>query len=144
MPVKVNPDQFYQLWRQKLDASADRIRIGVQALTENPCEKASRMQDKWLAGIQQAVATGKWASNLRAVTLDQWKNAMLNKGIPRIPQGTASAEPIVKDFARKLIEHMNTRVLPEVERLPKLTLEDSINRVTTFIRRMAEFKYIRG
>lgn len=143
MPVRVNADQFFELWKSRLDASVDRIRAGVQAITENPCEKAAAAQDKWVAGVQEAANSGRWAASLRSVTLQQWKDAMLNKGVPRIAQGTAAAEPIVKDFATQLIDHLN-RILPDIEAMPKITLEDSINRMTTFIRRMAEFHYIRG
>jgi|GEM_PF-823726 len=143
MPVRVNADQFYQLWKSRLDASVDRIRAGVEALTENPCEKAAAAQDKWVAGVQEAANSGRWAASLRSVTLAQWKQAMIEKGVPRIAQGTTAAEPIVKDFATQLIDHLN-RILPDIEAMPKITLEDSINRMTTFIRRMAEFHYIRG
>ena len=143
MPVRVNADQFYSLWKQRLDASVDRIRAGVQRMTENPCEKAADAQDKWVAGVQEAATTGRWAASLRTVTLDDWKAAMINKGVTRIPQGTTNAEGVVKDFAGKLINHLNT-VLPEIDRMPSITLEDSINRMTTFVRRMAEFHYIRG
>jgi len=143
MPVRVNADQFYQVWRDRLNNSVDRIRQGVERLTENPLEKAAANADAWIAGLQEAYTSGRWARNVASVTLDQWKQAMLQKGVPRIQQGTAAAEGIMKDFARQLINHLNT-VLPEIERMPKVTLEDSINRVTTFIRRMAEFTYIRG
>ncbi len=143
MPVRVNADQFYQVWRDRLNNSVDRIRQGVQRLTENPLQKAAARADAWIAGLQEAYQTGRWAKNVASVSLDQWKNAMLNKGVPRIQQGTAAAEDIMKDFAAQLINHLNT-ILPEIERMPKVTLEDSINRVTTFIRRMAEFTYIRG
>ena len=144
MAVKVNADQFYQLWRDHLNQAVDRIRIGVQNTTENPCEKAAAAADRWLARIQEAYNSGRWQENLRSVSLDQWKRAMLEKGVPRITQGTAGAEPVVKDFARKLIDHLNNVVLPEIERMPKVTLEDSINRVTTFIRLMSQFTYTRG
>lgn len=143
MPVRVNADQFYQVWRDRLNNSVDRIRQGVQRLTENPLQKAAARADAWIAGLQEAYQTGRWAKNVASVSLDQWKNAMLNKGVPRIQQGTAAAEDIMKDFAAQLINHLNT-ILPEIERMPKVTLEDSINRVTTFIRRMSEFTYIRG
>jgi len=143
MAVRVNAEQFYTLWKQRLDASVDRIRQGVQSLTENPCEKAAAAQAKWVAGVQEAANTGRWAASLRTITLEQWKNAMINKGVVRIPQGTTAAEAVVKDFAGQLIAYMN-RVLPEIEKMPKITLEDSINRVTTFIRQMSNFSYIRG
>lgn len=142
MPVRVNADEFYRVWRDRLSASVERVRAQVEKLTVSPTERAAASVQRWIARLQDPDTQERWQANLRAVSLEDWKRAMIEKGVPRIAQGASAAQAKVTDFASKLINYLNT-VLPEIERMPKLTIEDSINRVTTYIRRMAQFKYLR-
>lgn len=142
MPVRVNADEFYRVWRDRLSASVERVRAQVEKLTVSPTERAAASVQRWIARLQDPDTQERWATNLRAVSLEDWKRAMIEKGVPRIAQGATASQAKVTDFAQKLINYLNT-ILPEIERMPKLTIEDSINRVTTYIRRMSQFKYLR-
>jgi len=138
MPVRVTASEFQEKHARRLKAALEDMRTGVQRVDEAPGQKAAQAQDKMRANLVAAIDNGKWARRVAAVPLEQWKSAMLNKGIPRVSAGIDGAAQKVRDFATQLIEHEN-RVLTEVDRLPAVTLEDSINRATTWIRRMAEF-----
>lgn len=139
MPVRVTAAQFQEKHARRLKGALEDMRAGVNRVTEAPGIAAAEAQAKMRTNLVAKIDDGTWARRVSAVPLSEWKNAMLNKGIPRVSAGIDGAAEKVKDFAAQLIEHEN-RVLSEVDRLPDVTLEDSINRATTWIRRMAEFR----
>lgn len=139
MPVKLTPTQFREKHARNLKASVPDIRLGVQRVTESPTEKAAAQQDKMLARLTEAVSSGKWAAGLRRVTLEEWKDKTLNKGIGRIAAGVDAAAPKIEAFAADLIAFENT-LMARIDTMPDLTLEDSIQRATEWIRGMAKFE----
>jgi hypothetical protein len=92
-----------------------------------------------LTNLTQAVQSGKWEAGLRKVTLQDWKKQIIEKGIPRINQGVQGAQGQVADFAGQLLSYQDT-IKQEIERMPDMTLEDNINRMTAWVRRMSQFK----
>lgn len=138
MPVRVTPAAFQEKHARRLKAALEDMRAGVNQVTESPGIAAAEAQTKMRTNLVAAIDNGTWARRVSAVPLQAWKDAMVNKGIPRVSAGIDGAAGKVREFATQLIEHEN-RVLEEVDRLPDVTLEDSINRATTWIRRMSEF-----
>jgi hypothetical protein len=65
---------------------------------------------------------------------------MTEVGVPRIPAGADANVGKVQDFASKLIPAVDS-ALAKVATIKPVTLEDSINRMTTFVREMAKFRY---
>jgi len=76
---------------------------------------------------------------LKKVSLDDWKDKMTNKGVPRISGGIDGAKEKVIAFANVLLPHVDAGV-SKVKGMADLTIDDSINRASAFIRHMAEFK----
>lgn len=138
MPVKLTPEEFAEKHARNLKASVPDIRAGVTRVTESPTAKAAAKQDKMLANLTEAVSSGKWAAGLRRVTLEEWKEKTLAKGIVRIAAGIDAAHDKVVAFATDLIAFENT-LMSRVGAMPDLTLEDSIARATEWIRGMAGF-----
>lgn len=137
--ARVTPEEFQEKHARRLKASTPDITRGVERVTKNPCELAAAKQDKMLAKLTESVTSGKWADGLKRVTLDEWKTKMIEKGVARIGPGIDGARDKVIDFASALLPHVDAGV-DKVQRMPDLTLDDSINRVGTFLRHMAEFK----
>lgn len=137
--AKVNAEEYQEKHARRLKASVEDIRRGVDRVTTNPCELAANKAEKMLTRLTEAVTSGKWAKNLKRVTLDDWKDKMANKGVPRISGGIDGAKDKVIAFARDLLPHVDAGV-EKVKRLPDLTIDDSINRAATFIRHMSDFK----
>lgn len=138
MPVRVTAEEYAEKHARRLKASIQDIRSGVERVTESPTELAAAQQDKMLARLTEAVTSGKWARGLRAVSLADWKNKMLTKGVNNIAPGIDAAHNKVVDFARDLIAYENTLLL-EIDRMSDLTIEDSIARATAWIRGMSRF-----
>lgn len=137
--AKVTPQQFTEKWQRRLSGATTDIQNGINRVDTSPTEKAAAKQDKMLANVTAAVQSGKWANGLRRVTLNDWKTAAVNKGIPRISQGVQGAGGKVTAFASQLLPFQDS-LKGKIDSMPDLTLDDSINRMTTWIRGMATFK----
>jgi hypothetical protein len=143
MPVRVTPEEFANLWAQRLGASVDRIRAGVERVREAPGVRAAAAADRFRTRILEAIDTGRWQAEVSRVSLDQWKSAMLEKGVPRISAGAQAARPEMQQFATALFAHIEAGQR-RLEAMPRVTLEDNINRVVTWVRHMAEFSWVPG
>ena len=130
-----------KLVRRLSGATQDVIR-GVERVTEAPGIKAAAAQDLMLARVMEAITSGKWADAVSAISLPDWKKAMLDKGVPRIAQGVQAAQPKIQAFFEQLLPAVDA-AKSEIESMPNLTLEDRIARSSAFQRRMADFQYRR-
>ena len=83
--------------------------------------------------------SGKWSRGLKRVSLEQWKKAARDIGVDRIAAGIDGAKEKVVAFAEVLLPHID-RQLAKIKTMPDVTLDDNINRMTTFVRGMAEMK----
>jgi len=137
--MRLTPEQFQEKQARNLKASIDYMRSGISNVTESPTLKAANRADKMLANLSKSIQDGKWASRLKAVSLEEWKEKMLNKGLPRVAGGIDAAKSKVIDFAAQLLPAIDN-AKKEIVNMPDLTLEDNINRMTSFIRKMSQFK----
>ena len=138
MTVKTASDVASK-WNSRLKASTDQITLGIGRVQTSPMAQAAAKQDKMLARLTAAVQSGKWKAGLNKVSLDEWKTQMLNKGVPRISGGADAALPKVTDFMTQLLPAV-TAAQDVVSKMPDLTLEDAISRMTAFVRTMSKFK----
>lgn len=137
--AKVTPAEFADKWKRRISASTQDIRAGVERVTVAPTEAAAAKREKMEARLLESIRNGKWEAGLRRVTLQDWRDAMINKGLGRISAGAEQATRKVEDFAAELLPHIE-QGQRAIAGMPDVTLEDSINRVGTFIRHMHEFR----
>lgn len=137
--AKVTPDEFVEKHARRLKGATEDIRRGVERVTEAPTLKAAAKVDKMRTNLNKAIDDGKWERGLKRVSLEDWKTKMTVKGIGRIATGIDDAAPKVREFAAELLPHID-KVQGEIKSMPDVSLEDNINRMTTFIRGMAKFK----
>lgn len=126
-------------WKNGMANSTEKLRAGIQAVTEAPTQKAARRSDAYLAGVQRAVADGRWQAGLNRVTLEQWKDQMLNKGVPRVAAGAAAAQTKVADFFTQFIPHLQSG-LAKLASMPRGDLDTNIARATEMMRHNAQFR----
>lgn len=134
-----NPTRVAEKWVRNLSGSTTEIRDGVQAVTESPTAKAADQAEKYRLNVNAAVDSGKYANRLRSVSLEQWKQATLDKGIGRIATGAAAAEGDFADFMGELIPFQEG-LQRQIDAMPDTTLEDAIARQAAWTRGMAEFQ----
>ncbi|GAI13441.1 unnamed protein product, partial [marine sediment metagenome] len=84
-------------------------------------------------------SSGKWAAGLKRVSLEDWKKNTRDIGVNRIAAGIDGAKVKVVAFAEQLLPHID-REQAKIKAMPDVTLDDNINRMTSFIRGMANFK----
>ena len=137
--ARVTPEEFQEKHARRLKGSLQDIQKGVERITVSPTEQAAKKKDKMLQNIQEAVNSGKWERNLRKITLEDWRHKMVTKGLPRISTGIDGAADKVRDFASQLLPHIDAGK-QIVAQMPDLTLDDSLNRMTSYVRHMAKFK----
>ena len=137
--AKLTPAQFQEKHARRLKASVNDIKDGIDRVTENPCDKAAAKQDKMLTNLTAAVQSGKWAAGLKRVDLATWKAKARDIGVNRIAAGIDGAKDKVVKFAEELLPHID-REQAKLAGMPDVTLDDNINRMTSFIRGMANFK----
>ena len=137
MSVKVTPKEYADKWSINLANSVDRITNHVKAVTEAPGVKAAAAQAKLLARIQAAINSGKWAKAVSSVSVDDWKKAMIDKGVPRIAPGAAAASDKMESFASKLFDYEN-KLLADVNKMPTATIDQSIAKMTAWVRGMTK------
>jgi hypothetical protein len=138
--VGLSSSQISDKWNRRMKSSVTDIQNGIDAVTENPAAKAIEKQDKMLQNLTQAITNGKWAAGLRDVTLSDWKTKTKDKVGQRLASGVDGAMEKRKKFDSYLVNQLNA-VLPEVNAMPDMTLEDSVNRVRRVMEHMHNNPY---
>ncbi len=136
---KLTPAEFQEKHARRLKGAVEDMRRGIDRVTESPTEKAAAKKDKMLANLTKAVNDGKWEAGLKRVSLEEWKKKARDVGVNRVAAGIDAAKDKVTEFASELLPHIE-RQQAAIASMPDITLDDNLNRMTTFIRGMAKFK----
>lgn len=127
-------------WGSKLKGAVGDIQRGIDNVTENPAEKAIEAIPRMVAGVQQAAADGRIEAGLRQVNLNDWKTKTKEKVAQRLAGGVDAAMPKRRQFDQYLVQTLDS-VLPSVAAMPKMTIEDGLNRVRTVVMHMHDNPY---
>lgn len=129
------PDVIAANWASKLAASTQKITDGVNSVTVAPGQAAARQADVWLANLQASQA--KWKARVSSVSLADWQNMMITKGVPRIASGATAAQPKFQAFMTQFLPYVQAgrNSLPA-----RGTLDQNINRAVAMMRHNAAFK----
>lgn len=122
----------------RLKGASKEIRDGIDRVSINPMEQAAAKQEKMKAKILEAIDEGKWARNLRKVSLEDWKKTMKEKGLPRIAAGIDAAVPKIEAFYNELFPYQDS-AKEKIRRMPDLTIEDSAQKAAEWVRIMGKF-----
>lgn len=133
------PDQIAARWAQGLASATQKITDGVNAVTVSPGQAASRQKAVYIANVN--ANADKWAAKVAAVSVQQWQQATVTKGIPRIATGAAASQPKFATFMGQLLPYISRQVaaLP-----PRGNLQQNIARMTAFVQGMAQFSQTGG
>lgn len=137
--AKLTPEQAADKHATRLKGAIGDMEMGVDRVTEAPGKAAGKKAGKMLANLTAKVQDGTWKRRVEAVTLEEWKSKMKLKGLPRVAGGIDAAKGKMVEFFSQLLPAVDA-AQAKVKAMPDLTIEDSINRMTTFVRDMAKFK----
>jgi ElaB/YqjD/DUF883 family membrane-anchored ribosome-binding protein len=136
---KITPEEFVEKHARRLKGAVEDIRKGVERVTTSPGQLAAQKEAKFKAQLNAAIDQGIWKQRVSKVTVDEWKRKTVEKGLGRIASGIDASADKVRDFAQQLLPYQDG-VLSKVKTMPDITLEDRINRMTTWVREMAKFR----
>ena len=137
--AKLSPTEAAEKWARNTKGATQDMRRGIERVTEAPGMKAAEKVNKMRAGVLAALDDGTWEENVAAVSLQDWKKDMIDKGVGRVAAGVDGAQGKQSDFYSQLFDHQEG-IARELEGMPDLTLEDGIDRAVHQMRRMSEFK----
>jgi len=137
--TKLSPAEVADKHARRLKAATEDIRKGVERTTEAPGLKAAAKSEKMKQNLVAAIDSGKWQKRVASVTLDEWKSKMIDKGLGRISSGVDAAMPKTTEFHSQLQAHQS-KIDTTLEKMPDLTIEDNIQRMTQQVREMSKFK----
>lgn len=130
------PEQAAANWASKLAGSTDRIKAGIQAVTVSPGTLAAKASSTWAQNT--AAAQSKYQRNVGNVTLQQWQDAALNKGVARIPSGATSGQPKMQAFMAQFLPAVSAAVqaLP-----PRGSFDQNVQRSVAMQTALHKFQY---
>ena len=137
--ARLTAAEFAEKHARRLKASTEDIRAGIERTVESPMLKAAAKKSKMVANLNEALQSGKWERGLKRVSLEDWKRKAADVGVGRIAAGIDAAQSKVTQFASELLPFIDQQK-QKIANMPDVTLEDSINRMSTFIRGMAKFE----
>lgn len=140
LKVKLTPAEISDKWARRTKAAVSDAVAGVNRVTESPTAKAAAKADKMKANLIAAIDDGTWAKRLNGVSLEEWKTKTAAKIGERLAGGVDGAAAKRGKFDAWLVGTLN-EVLPTIDALPDLTIEDSVNRVRTFMEHMHKKPY---
>ena len=137
--ARLTPAEFQEKHARRLKGATEDMRRGIDRVDVNPCDLAVAKQDKMLANLTASVQSGKWADGLKRVSLEDWKRKARDVGVNRVAAGIDAAKDKTIAFAEQLLPHID-RERAKLAGMADITLDDNINRMTSFIRGMSNFK----
>lgn len=137
--VNTDPAQAAEDWATGLATKTDKITRGVRAVTVSPGQQAARQKNVYLAQVQANV--DKWAANSAAVTVGEWQDAMINKGVGRIAAGATASKGKMAAFFAQLLPAIDAAKsgLPA-----RGNFEQNMARLQQYLTKMHGFSYRRG
>lgn len=129
-----------QKWSMNLGNATQQMQTGAQGVTTAPTQLAAANANGYLAGVQQAVSSGKWQAALQAVSLSQWQQAYIQKGIARVQQAANTDKGKVQAAFGPLLDYVyNARDQINASQ-PRGSLAQNIARSQAMIQAMAGYK----
>ena len=135
--ARLTPEEAAAKWAQRTGAATEDYRRGIQRVQTAPGALAARQVQKYVAKVQQRAPV--WQARTGAVTLGEWQEASIEKGIPRLATGVQAAQPKMAAFMSEVLPHID-RGRAQLTQLPSLSPEDSVARAAFWIRHMMGFR----
>ena len=137
--ARLTPEEAASKQASRLKGATEDIRRGIDRVTSSPTAKAATKQQKMLTNLTAAITDGTWAKRLNAVSLEDWKSKARDIGVNRIAAGIDGAHSKQVEFYSKLLPAVDS-ARAKIAGMPDTSLEDNINRMTTYVREMNKFK----
>ena len=134
--TSMSPSDIAASWATGMANAQTKIQAGVNAVKTAPGQAAAANKQGYLAGVQANV--DKWGSRVSSVTLQQWQQDFITKGLPRIATGAQAAQPKMQAFMTQFLPFLTSTVgsLP-----PRGTFAQNVTRMTQMVTAAHGFSY---
>lgn len=102
----VDANTAAQDWVNGLSAKTEKAKAGAQRVTVAPGQAAARQKGAYVTGV--TTNADKWANNVGKVTLAQWQDDFINKGIPRMASGAQQAQSKMAQFFTEFLPFLDS------------------------------------
>lgn len=137
--ARLSPQDAAAKWASRTSAASGDYQKGVAAVTTAPGQLAAQKKEKFRAGIQEALDSGKWEQRVAAVSLQSWKEAASTKGASRLGQGVQAAVNKMAGFMSEFLPFQES-VMQRADQMPDNTLEERIQKSAFVQRETARFR----
>lgn len=97
----LSPAERAKKWAENLTRNKASIRAGIEAVSVAPTQKAAAAVGKYRDGCTRAADDGSFVNGCNKVSLQDWKNKAINKGLANLDTGVREAEAKVAAFQAK-------------------------------------------
>jgi predicted transcriptional regulator len=130
-----NPTAAAQAWASRLGAATQAYTDGVNGVTVAPGQLAAAAGDRWMANTTAALP--RFKANSAAVSREQWQNAAITKGAPRLASGASAAQGKMESVFTKLFPAIRNAV----QSLPaRGTIDQNVERSRQFALKLNSMK----
>lgn len=140
--MATNPQRALEKWKARMAASATEAKEGVQGVQVAPTQLAAQAADKYIANVNRAFSEGRFQAGCGRVSLQDWQQAMITKGIPNMANGaqkiSASSQKAMQDviaFAQQ--------VSSQIRAMPNVTEADADQRMLANVAAMRQYRAAR-
>lgn len=126
-------------WVKNMLGNKESARRGAEGVKESPGKKAAERQDAYAAGCAEAASSGRFASACRAVTLEDWKSAYLDKGLKNLDVGVKAAESKMAKFLDKFLPYIQAKS-KEIQGMAKGGRSEAMARIEANLDALESFK----
>ena len=135
--ARVDAAGYADKWSRRLKGATVDIQNGIKRVSQAPGVKAAAQAQVMLNNLQARIADGTWQKRVSGVSLTDWQNAALNKGVGRISAGVDAAAGKVQTMAGKLLSAVDGAV-QVANQTPRGDLQTNIGRAVTFMNEMSK------
>lgn len=135
-----NPATVAAKWVRGMQNAGPSMKDGVNAVTQAPGQKAAAAAELYRRKVNEAVDSGRFQQASAAVSLESWKNDMIQKGVSAATSRAAGAESKVLKFQQFWLP-ITDQASQMVSQMPKGSLEDSKARMLANVEFLAGKKY---
>lgn len=139
MAKRLDVQAVLKKWTDNTANATESMKAGVNAVTVNPAQQAAASSDLWQQRVSSQEAKDKFQSGLSGVSLNDWKQSMLNKGATNMANGVRAAGPKMQKFLAAFLP-VAAASAEQIASMPKGTEADSINRMVQNMRNMRAFR----
>jgi hypothetical protein len=136
--MPTNPQLALAAWKAGMGTAGARMTAGVNAVTVSPTAQAAAAVNKWQQGVQRAAQNGSFVNGCNSVSLQDWKTATIQKGVPNMQNGVNALTPKAQQNMAAQVA-FSQQLSQTIQSMPNTTESEAEARALAAIRGMRAY-----